>query len=377
MYRHISARFLLLFALVISALMVGALPAFAKTTATTDVYGTKTTWPLDSKWKPILSLNDPDDGVTPDVLDLVGDNTYPGAYYYNDGTYFYFRFRVDGDPAAFANTGSTAILFDNTSVDSGTNTPDFAFAWDAKSNNNTTHGLELSKLNVLGTTWATTKIFDVDGLAAAKGCNASAPNWCDFTAPVGGSNDTSDGFLRTIDGVSTTSFGTTTFVDIAAKWTFLEANSNLRKNETWRIALATMNNANDHNFLDTDVAGSIAPTASINSGWSVSLNSSPTAAQLGSFTGAYKNNAVRLHWQTLNELNVYGFNVWRKDLKHNVWTKINTDLLPAKNLGQLTGATYRYSDASVTHKTRYAYKIELRMTTGGSEWTVPLRVRVP
>ena len=59
-------------------------------------------WPGDSDWKPLRDQSgniyyDPDDNVN-GQKDLVGDATNGSAYLYNDGTYQFFRLRLEGDP---------------------------------------------------------------------------------------------------------------------------------------------------------------------------------------------------------------------------------------------------------------------------------------
>jgi hypothetical protein len=228
-------------------------------------------WP--TTWSSLGSkLYDPIES-SPDIadhLDFVGDATNPGAYWAQDNNYIYFRVRVDvgtvvtdlTNPDDNGNTfGDTVhVLVDQYGV-GGANLPDFGFSWDSKEAY-AKHGLEMTKYLSSDTTWGTVKMTDVDGLQADKG-----------TADFNGNGRTTDGYIRTIDGQSTSNFSTTTFIDFAISWTYLTqySKTGLASGQTWRIALGSIANANDHNFIDTDIAGA-SPSTSISDpgdyGWS-------------------------------------------------------------------------------------------------------------
>jgi len=60
-------------------------------------------WPLDYEWTTVLSDGLPIvDAGTDDngSRNIVGTTEYPAAFIYNDGTYLYFRLRLDSDPSA-------------------------------------------------------------------------------------------------------------------------------------------------------------------------------------------------------------------------------------------------------------------------------------
>jgi uncharacterized repeat protein (TIGR01451 family) len=66
-------------------------------------------WPTDSQWIPVLKNGDPlrdDDLDASNWVNIVPDNgTSPAAYFYNDGSYLYYRIRLDDDPRAPSGTG--------------------------------------------------------------------------------------------------------------------------------------------------------------------------------------------------------------------------------------------------------------------------------
>jgi uncharacterized repeat protein (TIGR01451 family) len=76
-------------------------------------------WPAtDADWVALTSDGTPysepqgEPGVGQDFLDIVGDATYPAAYWYSDGTNLMFRIRVDAMPPEDVESGVWQILFD-------------------------------------------------------------------------------------------------------------------------------------------------------------------------------------------------------------------------------------------------------------------------
>lgn len=90
----------------------------------------------------------------------------------------------------------------------------------------------------------------------------------------------------------------------------------------------------------------------------------PTAAYLGNFTASLKSsNRVLVTWSTVNEINVLGFNVKRAtrrtDGTFGKFIRVNPNLIPAKNIGKLEGASYRLNDNTVKPVNTYQYKLEV------------------
>lgn len=216
----------------------------ARPQATASSYGgTFGNWP--TAWTAISGLNDPDDLLSNERIDFVGDSNDPGAYYAGNSEYLFFRVRVD-DGAATEFADTIMIL-----IDQGQDgTLDYAFMWDSKENDQTNHGLELGVPRDVGATWATTRMDDRDGNNAKK------------IAPPDFGLSNGDGYVRIVNGQSTTNFGTTTFVDFAVKWSYLSANTTLAKGQSWNIQLGSIDQANDHNWIDYDVAGGQSPSGS-------------------------------------------------------------------------------------------------------------------
>jgi hypothetical protein len=73
--------------------------------------GAKTIW--QTTWTPLSNTNDVDDGLASEV-DLVGEASDPGGYWAQDGSYVYFRVRVDYAGTVNSNTFGDAhtVLID-------------------------------------------------------------------------------------------------------------------------------------------------------------------------------------------------------------------------------------------------------------------------
>ncbi|MCP5522184.1 MAG: hypothetical protein H7A46_11630 [Verrucomicrobiales bacterium] len=223
--------------------MAGFLPAFGAAPVLQYGPAPGPAWPV--TWTPIPSLNDPVDKAAGDGLDFVGSSTYPGAYYAADSSYFFFRARVNGDHDLWHDAVLLLLTLDTVGANP---VPNYAFAWDSKSNDNDNHGLELMVLDSAGATWASTRMDDIDGNNAKK---ISPPDF----------NTTGDGYILTSDAQLTPGEfgGTTSFIDFAVSWALLAAATGLEPNQEWRLQLASIQNATDHNLLNYDVAANSNP----------------------------------------------------------------------------------------------------------------------
>jgi hypothetical protein len=222
-------------------------------------------------WHAVSALNDPNDALGTTHLDFVGDAISPGAYWSDNGFYMFFRARVAaGSVTSSTFADSVLVLIDRVGYGL-TNRPDFAFTWDSKASL-ATHGLEMSISNTVGTTWGTTKMDDLDGLNSSKGTN-----------DINGNSRTTDGFIRTLDNQNTPNFGATTFIDFAVSWDYLTNYTTLRRTDSWRIQLASIDGANDHNFLSYDIAGGLNPSSAIDANWAdIQVIPEPSSALLAS-----------------------------------------------------------------------------------------------
>lgn len=245
----------------IVACLCSAIPLSGTFAVTIEHVGTYTNWPVE--WTPVVELNDADDGIA-DQLDFVGNAASPGVYVADNGYYLFFRFRLDVGTAGTTTFRDAHIVFiDVVNYLFGTGfgsdqprVPDVGIAWDSKSNDPTKHGLEMVIINVAGSTWNSTRMDDIDYDAGKKLVN-----------DINGAGRSADGYIRTIDGQTTTAFGDTTFMDFAVSWSYLEAYTALRRGQTWNIALGSIPSATDHNNISADVAGGANPSSPTINGW--------------------------------------------------------------------------------------------------------------
>ena len=232
--------------------------------------GTYASWP--SVWTS-LGLDDGDDGIATTSLEIRGDATHPAAAHAQDNNYICFRVQLE---AATFNTatvnGSYLVYVDHVGSGNENGRPDFAFAWDAMSNNNNTHGLEMTEYDTAGTTWGSLYMDDVDGSNSSKG-----------TADINGVSGTErpgDGYLRVLrDQPGVNGANANSYVEVAVSWNYLENNSTtgLGKGQDWRIAFGNIANATDHGAINQngDVAGGINYDGLLTSGWSAGISTVP------------------------------------------------------------------------------------------------------
>ncbi|MBN2161842.1 MAG: PEP-CTERM sorting domain-containing protein [Pontiellaceae bacterium] len=225
--------------------------------------GSYNNWVQDADWTPLTALNDAQDGMAYGEEDFVGDALDPAFYWADNGSYLFFRMRVytaTADIDTFNGTHTILIDLDNYlygtgfGTDSASSQIDFALTWDSK-NAPEEHGFEMSVAGVNATTWSKTKLDDIDGITT-KGDN-----------DINGAGRTTDGYIRSVDGQATANFGDTTFVDFAISWNYLTNYTDLAPGQTWDIAAATIENAQDHAFLTGDIAGGASPASALSSGW--------------------------------------------------------------------------------------------------------------
>lgn len=113
------------------------------------------------------------------------------------------------------------------------------------------------------------------------------------------------------------------------------------------------------------------------SDWLVASDAAPTAATLANFNAKFasKKSIVHVKWETGNELNVVGFNVWRQVGKGE-WKLHNKQMIAAKHVGSIEGAKYAIAHKKVKAGKTYQYKIEIVKANGESEWSEVKTVKV-
>jgi hypothetical protein len=97
-------------------------------------------------------------------------------------------------------------------------------------------------------------------------------------------------------------------------------------------------------------------------------NATPTAVTIGSFTGDAVSEGVALSWNSVNEVDVIGYNIYRSIVPSQQGTKINSTMIPAKNIGQLFGADYDFVDYSAVPGLTNYYLIQV-VHSGSVDWS--------
>ncbi len=219
--------------------------------------GSYANWP--STWTAFAGINDP---AAAGRLDFVGDATDWGGYWAQNNDYVFLRMRVNTATVdGTTYSGDTLWALINTANPSAPLGPNFAFAWNA------TTGLKMQTLGTLGSTWGGTTM-------AAVGA----------VADINGNSRTGDGYVRSVDGQGATN--STSFIDFAVSWNYLQNNSTttLRHEQVWAVALASAASAVNTSPLGTggDIAGGSTPASAPSSptgGWSGAfLNPEPASA---------------------------------------------------------------------------------------------------
>lgn len=104
-------------------------------------------------------------------------------------------------------------------------------------------------------------------------------------------------------------------------------------------------------------------------------NTTPTATDMGKVTGtANADGSVTISWESLNELNILGFNVLRSETKKGTATMLNPQVIAALSVGEIIGHTYQYQDTSAAAGTTYFYRVEILRAAGSQEETPAVKV---
>jgi hypothetical protein len=91
--------------------------------------------------------------------------------------------------------------------------------------------------------------------------------------------------------------------------------------------------------------------------WSFTT-STPTPVLLTNLTTASTPGAILLKWQTAQEIDLLGFNLYRSDALGGSKIRVNDELIPAQDPGGLSGNSYGFSDATAEAGKTYQYWVE-------------------
>jgi hypothetical protein len=112
----------------------------------------------------------------------------------------------------------------------------------------------------------------------------------------------------------------------------------------------------------------------------------PTGIPIMGFDAQMGDEGIDVAWQTVSELNMLGFNVYRRVLGPagalpgaDRFVLVNQNLIPARWPGMARGAAYSFLDNAVTPGRSYQYRLQIITLDGHSRWysasdivTIPL-----
>lgn len=116
--------------------------------------------------------------------------------------------------------------------------------------------------------------------------------------------------------------------------------------------------------VNDGIANSIPSTASVAV---TAVDQPPTTVQIVNYQVKLAMGAVVVQWQTAFEINLVGFKLYRLLEPDGERQVIHEGLLPAKNPGQMLGASYQYVDTRVSAGKTYSYVLEVFTTDGKSK----------
>ena len=117
---------------------------------------------------------------------------------------------------------------------------------------------------------------------------------------------------------------------------------------TWELQAGT---------LQTDINTLTVNAITAFSDWGI-FGNDPTAVDLAAFTAEPQGNAIRVTWETAQELDNLGFNLYRSTTPAGPWTQVNAEFIPAQNPGATFGAVYEVLDPDVEPGTTLYYRLE-------------------
>jgi hypothetical protein len=84
----------------------------------------------------------------------------------------------------------------------------------------------------------------------------------------------------------------------------------------------------------------------------------PTSVDLVDFKATSLSHTIQLSWQSAQETDLLGFNLFRADTPDGLKVKLNPEMIPAMNPGQLIGNDYQYLDTLTEPGKTYYYWVE-------------------
>lgn len=86
---------------------------------------------------------------------------------------------------------------------------------------------------------------------------------------------------------------------------------------------------------------------------------------------------VLLTWDTVSEVDVLGFDIYRADSQNGTPDKINAELIPARQPGSPIGDSYSWLDDSAAPGNTFYYWLKVLDLEGGESWVGPASLDLP
>jgi subtilisin family serine protease len=85
----------------------------------------------------------------------------------------------------------------------------------------------------------------------------------------------------------------------------------------------------------------------------------PTAVTIASFSAHPQAGVIQVGWETILEINLLGFNIYRGESPEGNLLQINPELIKALSVGNLNGSIYEYYDSTLQPGVTYYYWLEI------------------
>lgn len=100
----------------------------------------------------------------------------------------------------------------------------------------------------------------------------------------------------------------------------------------------------------------------------------PTAVEITFFEAFWQADNVLVSWETAQEIDLIGFNLFRSTSEAGPWVQVNPDMIPCQYLSQPEGGSYIYADGDVVLGSPYYYTLESLDLQNRSAFTGPIRI---
>jgi len=124
----------------------------------------------------------------------------------------------------------------------------------------------------------------------------------------------------------------------------------------WVVRI-NVNLAGGDNITNTATVSALThdPVTTNNTG---TATCSPSAVSIISFDAENQEDGILLTWETAEELNNLGFNLYRAEDLQGPRVQVNPELIPSRNPGGTSGAVYEFLDTQVVSGKEYHYWLE-------------------